>query len=98
MRAILLLCLLLIANACVAEIHQWRDKDGNVHFGDRPPDGIATQTVTVRRITYITPEIVTLEEALYKEGRVIDLVPGLQEDKALFRDQQHPVRRVRHRE
>ncbi len=35
------------AHAPGAEVFKWKDADGHVHFGDRPPDK-ATETVTIR--------------------------------------------------
>lgn len=51
MRTILLLTLslgLLLPVLANAEIHRWVDDDGNVHFGDRPPEDRPTESVDVR--------------------------------------------------
>lgn len=38
--------------AVAGEIHQWRDKDGNVHFGDAPPTNVDSQQVEIRTNSY----------------------------------------------
>ena len=50
MRNLTLLSLLVVALAgpvVSAEIHSWRDKDGNLHFGDAPPSQGAAGEVRV---------------------------------------------------
>jgi len=42
---IVLLSLILLPGIAVAEVYQWVDEDGNVHFGDSPPDNADAQTV-----------------------------------------------------
>jgi hypothetical protein len=44
-----LVCLvLMITSAAYANgIYKWIDEDGNVHYGDAPPDSVATEEVTV---------------------------------------------------
>lgn len=39
-------------SAIAAEIHQWKDKEGNVHFGDRPPEHLNSSTVELRPNIY----------------------------------------------
>lgn len=44
----LLFCALLwaaLAAPATAEVYRWEDAQGNVHFGDRPPAGAATQAL-----------------------------------------------------
>jgi glutaredoxin len=41
-----------------AEIHKWTDAEGNVHFGDRPPKSMASETVTLNINSY---QSVTIE-------------------------------------
>lgn len=36
-RWLLLLCLTVIGASATAEVYKWTDANGNVHFGDRPP-------------------------------------------------------------
>ena len=40
-----------------ADIHQWRDADGRVHFGDHPPAGAASTVVKVRPNVYQSPSV-----------------------------------------
>ncbi len=49
--ALLLLAAALVLPACpagAAEAWRWRDADGSVHFGDRPPPGIAAERLQLR--------------------------------------------------
>ena len=48
---------LLLGGAARAEIFQWRDANGKLHFGDRPPEDAQTQTVTPD----ISPQLKELE-------------------------------------
>lgn len=57
------------ANA--TEIHQWRDENGGVHFGDRPPPGVEDKIVSVRPNVYTSPSIEGLSELFAGEGKVI---------------------------
>ena len=40
-----------------AEIHQWKDADGNVHFGDKPPSSVESTVVAVKPNVYASPSI-----------------------------------------
>ena len=52
-RSCLVLVLLLISTVATAgSIHKWTDKNGKVHFGDRPPAGVKTENVTVKPNVY----------------------------------------------
>lgn len=43
-----LLLLLLLPSVCVAAgIYKWRDADGNIHYGDRPPPESAAQSLDI---------------------------------------------------
>lgn len=44
---LVLACCLASVSAYSNEIYRWTDENGVVHFGDRPPDGQATQTINV---------------------------------------------------
>ena len=48
---------LLLGGTARAEIFQWRDANGKLHFGDRPPEDAQTQTVTPD----ISPQLKELE-------------------------------------
>lgn len=54
MSAALAVVALSTPNAFSGEIHQWRDKDGNVHFGDEPPKDVASKRMEIRSNTYRT--------------------------------------------
>lgn len=49
-----------------AEIYQWKDKHGNVHFGDRPPASAKTKRVEVKINTYKSVEEGYSPEWFYK--------------------------------
>ena len=58
--------------ARAADIHEWRDKDGQVHFGDRPPGDIASTVVKVKTNVYTSPSIEALSKALiHVEAQVV---------------------------
>ena len=42
------LLVMLLAAPAVAEIYQWKDADGNVHFTDQPPVNQKSDTVNIR--------------------------------------------------
>lgn len=52
------LCLILLSSLCYAEIYQWRDKQGDLHFGDKPPVEAKTKTVKVKINSYDSVEII----------------------------------------
>ena len=46
MRFVLLVVLALAAGAAVAQqMYRWTDKDGKVHYGNNPPQGVAAKAV-----------------------------------------------------
>lgn len=53
----LLLPLLLMfsGNVFGADIHQWRDANGNLHFGDKPPANAQSQQLEVKPNIYVAP-------------------------------------------
>lgn len=60
---------LLVSSVALAEIQKWTDKDGRVHFGDRAPDGVNAESVTVNPVTYENPEIDDLDELFGRDRR-----------------------------
>jgi len=46
---------LAFAFSAQAEVLQWRDSQGAVHFGDRPPTGVAAQPVTLDDSARLNP-------------------------------------------
>jgi len=41
-----------------AEVYKWRDKDGNLHFGDKPPIEVNAETVVVKINSYDNVEVI----------------------------------------
>jgi len=50
--------LILLSSFCYGEIYQWRDKKGNLHFGDRPPIDVDNHEVKVKINSYDTVEVI----------------------------------------
>lgn len=51
---------LVFASPAIAEIYRWIDEDGRVHFGDRAPVAVDSETLDVRPQTYESPSIEAL--------------------------------------
>lgn len=47
--------------AATAGVYKWTDADGNVHFGDRPPQDAGSQELDIRPNTYSSPEVFTYD-------------------------------------
>ena len=54
-----------------AEIHQWRDSDGKLHFGDRPPTNAQSQRISVKPNVYQTPSTETLDDDFSPTEKVV---------------------------
>lgn len=66
--------LALFALAAVApadEIHRWVDANGQVHFGDRAPEGAASQRVTVRPNVYSSPAVEAMQANFHAPSTVV---------------------------
>jgi glutaredoxin len=61
----------LLATPVLAEIYSWKDADGQVHFGDRPPAGQATEVVRPRISTIETAKIVPVKAVAATAGVVM---------------------------
>jgi glutaredoxin len=59
------------AALAATEIHQWRDADGQVHFGDRPPPDADAQQIEVRPNVYTAPSIEGLDDPGLRPPRVV---------------------------
>jgi len=59
------------AATCAGEIHTWRDAEGRVHFGDRPPPDVAAEIVTVRPNVYQSPSIESVGEVFGVAPKVV---------------------------
>ena len=53
----LLTALLITSLTNATEIHKWRDENGKIHFGDKPPNEAKTELITVKPNVYETPNI-----------------------------------------
>ena len=62
LAVIYFLGLMLGSSLCYAEIYQWRDKDGNLHFGDQPPAEAQTQKVSLKINSYESVEVIDGQE------------------------------------
>ena len=56
------------SSALAGEIHQWRDKDGNVHFGDEPPKNVASKRMEIRSNSYTAAPAPTSSQAAQTES------------------------------
>ena len=54
-----------------AEILKWTDKDGKVHFGDRPPADAVTSVVKVKINTYESPNVEAMQDVLNPKDKVV---------------------------
>ncbi|MES2676638.1 MAG: glutaredoxin family protein [Pseudomonadota bacterium] len=48
----IIICLFLFAGAASAEIYQWTDANGRVHFGDKPAKNVKAKALKVEVNTY----------------------------------------------
>lgn len=53
-----MLSLMLLGSAFASEIYKWTDKDGNVHYGDRPSDEVEQAQAIVIASSRTDPEAV----------------------------------------
>ena len=51
-------------SASAADIYQWRDQDGRMHFGDRPPSDTQSTVLKVKTNVYTSPNIEALSKTL----------------------------------
>ena len=61
---------LAVASAA-AEIHQWRDAEGHVHFGDAAPTGVAATVVKVKPNVYSSPSTEALSKQIEPSNEVV---------------------------
>lgn len=57
MRILAFLLALLLAVPALAEMYRWKDAQGNVVFGDSPPEGVSAEPVKVRPNVVETPKL-----------------------------------------
>lgn len=65
----LFIALLIPCLVHAADIHKWRDADGKIHFGDKPPADTQTEQITVRPNVYTSPSIEGLSEIFSREAK-----------------------------
>lgn len=46
-----------IVNSASAEIYQWTDDDGKIHFSDSPPEKVKTKKVTLQINSFTSPDV-----------------------------------------
>ncbi len=58
--------------SCLASgIHEWRDSNGNVVYGDSPPGNVKSETVAVRPNVYKDVEIESAPSQLFSSHNVV---------------------------
>ena len=64
---------LILSCACAlaTDIHQWRDKEGKLHFGDKSPVNIQSKLVSVKSNVYKTPSTERLDDDFSPAGKVV---------------------------
>ena len=71
MKLILIISTLLCTISVSAEILKWTDKDGKVHFGDRPTADAVTSVVKVKINTYESPNVEAMQDVLNPKDKVV---------------------------
>ena len=66
-----ILLLSLVTFAAAGEIYQWKDSEGNVHFGDRPPASAKPKRVEVKINTYQSVEETYSPDWFYKGNKSV---------------------------
>ena len=67
-----LLLLFLLLPCYAAGVYKWTDAQGNVHYGDRPPQGQAVQSMDVEQATPATPPAPDSAARRDKQQRLLD--------------------------
>jgi len=57
-NTVIVILTLVLTSTSFAQIYQWRDKDGQLHFGDQPPKQANAQEVNVKINSYENVEVV----------------------------------------
>ena len=68
-----LICALTLSTlpASADEIHRWVDAQGQVHFGDRAPEGAESQRVTVRPNVYSSPAVEAVQDNFHSPSTIV---------------------------
>jgi len=54
----ILFFILVLSSVTSAQIYQWRDSNGQLHFGDKPPNQVNAEKITVQINSYENVEVV----------------------------------------
>ena len=65
------LWLVIALGASAAEIHQWKDSEGQMHFGDRPPVDVKSEVVRVKPNVYQSPTVEPLASDFKTDRSVV---------------------------
>ena len=73
MNSLILLAILLVtaSSAFGTDIHRWKDENGNIVFGDKPPAAVDSALVLVKPNVYKSPNIERLEAELKPSSGVV---------------------------
>ena len=69
--SLVLLSLFLLSTTSSAQIYQWRDKQGQLHFGDKPPAKVKAKQVEVKINSYENVEVI-YDPALFAKSKKKD--------------------------
>ena len=69
--SVLLSMAMAMATAEAGEIHQWKDANGQVHFGDRAPANTVSTVVKVKPNVYTSPSIEALSKLVQRSEQVV---------------------------
>jgi len=53
------------------EIHKWKDSNGRVHYGDRPPQNVTSEQITVKPNVYESPSIEDISKNFAPQDTVV---------------------------
>jgi len=63
------LLLIVVSSSVQAEIYQWKDEAGFVHFSDTPPADVKKEDVEIK--SYVTPEVTTNSSYIAADKKVV---------------------------
>lgn len=64
----LILVMLFITNSCLAEIYQWQDKNGSIHYSDEKP---VSETIITKEIQLKEPVLIEAKVNARKGSKII---------------------------
>lgn len=92
----LAVALLGLSTLAHAEIYQWRDADGKLQFGDKPPANQKAQTLDIRTAPAAAESAPPPEDSAVNRQR--KLLQTLDEEKALKAEQQQKQQEARQKQ